>query len=81
MLVEFSVANANFLLWIFFKLMPKRDLNADKLTIFIRTSCEVQYVVHGPRVEIILLNILPASKRRELKFFPEDSFYVSRSNF
>ena len=80
MLVEFSVANANFLLGIFFKLMPQRDLNADKLTTFIRASCEVQYVVHGRRVKIILLNILPASKRRELKFSLKIAF-VSRGNF
>jgi len=28
----------------------------------------VQYVVLGPRVKIIILNILPESKRSELKF-------------
>ena len=39
-----------------------------------------QYVVLGPRLKVINLNIFPESSRNELKYSLKDSFYVPRDN-
>ena len=39
-----------------------------------------QYVVLGPRLKVINLNIFPESSRNELKYSLKDSFYVPRDD-
>ena len=41
----------------------------------------LQYVVLGPRVKILILNILPESKRSELKFSLKIAFMFLSDNF
>ena len=45
-----------------------------------RFYINVQYVVLGPRLKVINLNIFPESSRNELKYSLKDSFYVPLDN-
>ena len=46
------------------------------------SCCSLQYVVIGPRVKFIILNILSESKRSELKFSLKIAFvFKARDNF